>query len=459
MVVLPEGEEILDVVCGDKDFWVISADPEHRAREAGEGRRRHEPESRDGQRHRLFVPADREERQRHAGPEGVRQRRSERAARPSRSTTAPRRSRSCRAQLARGAGRSRRRTAPAPTSRSPTYQQQYPATLQFVYGAPKYEKPFLVRSIWHDGQFTYIKADAHELPALYEVKDGKPALRELPGPGRHLRRAEGARPRLPGARQDAVRRSRSRDGEPWPTPQPRLTGTRAPSPIDRPGAARCPASRHADLADGGRRRRHAADHARRRAPRAAGAACATSGAAQAPSADRVARLSGPLARSMDAAPRRRPKRPPLGAADDRPTYAQRPAVARDARSDRGRAKAARVREPVRQQRRAEPAAGGQQPRPRSAPSRGAIAGRHARPMAPEPPDLDDVADAVVRATARAALRRASSRQRRSLPSAGASRSRRRPNRAVPTRIRRAPARSAPRVRCIGCSKAPSSTPS
>ena len=25
MVVLPEGDEILDVICGDKDFWVISA--------------------------------------------------------------------------------------------------------------------------------------------------------------------------------------------------------------------------------------------------------------------------------------------------------------------------------------------------------------------------------------------------------------------------------------------------
>jgi type IV secretion system protein VirB9 len=33
-----------------------------------------------------------------------------------------------------------------------------------------------VRSIWHDGQFTYIKADATELPALYEIKDGKPGL-------------------------------------------------------------------------------------------------------------------------------------------------------------------------------------------------------------------------------------------------------------------------------------------
>ena len=33
-----------------------------------------------------------------------------------------------------------------------------------------------MRSIWHDGEFTYIKSDAKELPALYEVKDGRPAV-------------------------------------------------------------------------------------------------------------------------------------------------------------------------------------------------------------------------------------------------------------------------------------------
>ena len=56
------------------------------------------------------------------------------------------------------------------------YHQQYPSKLQFVYGTPKYEKPFLVRAIWHDGQFTYVKTEATELPALYEMQDGKPAL-------------------------------------------------------------------------------------------------------------------------------------------------------------------------------------------------------------------------------------------------------------------------------------------
>jgi hypothetical protein len=48
--------------------------------------------------------------------------------------------------------------------------------LDFAYGSAKYERPFFVRAMWHDGQFTYVKSDARELPALYEVKDGKPAV-------------------------------------------------------------------------------------------------------------------------------------------------------------------------------------------------------------------------------------------------------------------------------------------
>ena len=30
--------------------------------------------------------------------------------------------------------------------------------------------------MWHDGQFTYLRSNAQESPALYEIKDGKPAL-------------------------------------------------------------------------------------------------------------------------------------------------------------------------------------------------------------------------------------------------------------------------------------------
>ena len=56
------------------------------------------------------------------------------------------------------------------------FRREYPSRLQFPYGTFKYEKPFLVRSVWHDGQFTYLKSDATELPTLYEIKDGQPAL-------------------------------------------------------------------------------------------------------------------------------------------------------------------------------------------------------------------------------------------------------------------------------------------
>ena len=57
-----------------------------------------------------------------------------------------------------------------------TFRREYPGRLEFAYGTPKYERPFFVRSIWHDGEFTYIKAEARELPALYEVRDGQPSV-------------------------------------------------------------------------------------------------------------------------------------------------------------------------------------------------------------------------------------------------------------------------------------------
>jgi hypothetical protein len=42
---------------------------------------------------------------------------------------------------------------------------QVPTTLQFPYERVPYEKPFLIRSIWHDGRFTYVRTDAREKPA------------------------------------------------------------------------------------------------------------------------------------------------------------------------------------------------------------------------------------------------------------------------------------------------------
>lgn len=177
MIVLPEGEEILDVVTGDRDFWVITATqniahvkpakanaetnlnlvtasgaiysflllekngaamPDLKVYVNGS------PEGTNGTdgKRRYYSAAHVEELQAQvaearAALEGISRKASEEIA---------------------------------------TFRQQYPTRLQFPYATPRYEKPFLVRSMWHDGQFTYLKSDATELPALYEVKDGKPAV-------------------------------------------------------------------------------------------------------------------------------------------------------------------------------------------------------------------------------------------------------------------------------------------
>ncbi len=55
-------------------------------------------------------------------------------------------------------------------------QEEYPAAMKFSYRFKKNEAPFLVSAIYHDDRFTYIQASPQETPAVYEMKDGKPSL-------------------------------------------------------------------------------------------------------------------------------------------------------------------------------------------------------------------------------------------------------------------------------------------
>lgn len=174
MVVLPEDEEILDVICGDKDFWVISATHNiAHVKPAKEGAATNlnlvtangavysflltEKNGSSTPDLKVYVNAD------PAAPRG----------KPKYYSAAQFDGVQSELTEARNAVEAERRHASEAIA---AYQQQYPSKLQFVYGTPKYEKPFLVRAIWHDGQFTYVKTDATELPALYELQDGKPAL-------------------------------------------------------------------------------------------------------------------------------------------------------------------------------------------------------------------------------------------------------------------------------------------
>lgn len=174
MIVLPDGEEILDVICGDKDFWVISSTHNiAHVKPAKEGANTNlnlvtasgdvysflltEKNGAAMPDLKVYVNADAD------SPKG----------KPKYYTAAQMEGLQAEIEEARTSVASANRRASESIA---TFQQQYPAKLQFPYGSLRYEKPFLVRSIWHDGQFTYIKTDATELPALYELKDGKPAL-------------------------------------------------------------------------------------------------------------------------------------------------------------------------------------------------------------------------------------------------------------------------------------------
>lgn len=172
MVVLPDGEEILDVICGDRDWWVISAT--HNIA--------HVKPAKAGAETNLnlvtssgtiysFMLSEK------SGPPDLKVyvQGDPTAAGEKPKYYSAAQVEALEAQIAdlRESLRDGERKLDEGVA---AYRQQYPTRLQFPYGSPKYEKPFLIRSMWHDGQFTYLKSDATELPALYELKDGKPAI-------------------------------------------------------------------------------------------------------------------------------------------------------------------------------------------------------------------------------------------------------------------------------------------
>jgi type IV secretory pathway VirB9-like protein len=172
MVILPDGEEILDVLCGDRDWWVISAT--HNIAHVKPAKAGAETnlnlvtssgtiysfmltEKSSPPDLKVYVQGD-------ATVAGGKPKYYSAAQVEALEAQV--------ADLRESLREGERKTNEAIAA----YRQQYPTKLQFPYGLLKYEKPFLVRSMWHDGQFTYVKSDATELPALYEVKDGKPAI-------------------------------------------------------------------------------------------------------------------------------------------------------------------------------------------------------------------------------------------------------------------------------------------
>jgi type IV secretion system protein VirB9 len=173
MVILPETEEILDVVCGDQDFWIISV-AQHIA---------HIKPAKEGATTNLnlvttsgavysFLLRENANAQTDLKVYVTGEITSQPAAPRFYSPTYVA---ALQAEISQAHGLAERASREAQEAIA-AFRQQYPGTLQFVYRTVDYRKPFFVRAIWHDGQFTYIRSDARELPAVYELADGQPSL-------------------------------------------------------------------------------------------------------------------------------------------------------------------------------------------------------------------------------------------------------------------------------------------
>ena len=181
VIVLPPGENILDFVVGDAEYWHLTGaanvaflkpltpDTETNIALVCESGRIYSflvAERTDGLPH-LLVRFD-------AGAEetGLAGGGTEAPAFVARSEVAAYREMAAEAQEA---ARAAREMAGAEIE---AFRAAYPGRLAFEYRLDRdaAERPFLVEAMWHDGEFTYLRSRAQEAPALYELLDGEPAL-------------------------------------------------------------------------------------------------------------------------------------------------------------------------------------------------------------------------------------------------------------------------------------------
>ena len=186
MLILPESEEILDFVCGDKDYWIISGGQNLayvKPAKAGATTNLNLV-SASGQVYsfllvegspnpdlKVYVTPD---------PE---------APQPAKkvfSATAFAEIEALKRQVVdanleadrtrRDAEELKRASAREAQEAIERFKAAYPKQMRFPYVFKARSKPFRVTAIYHDDRFTYIHAEAKELPAVYEVVDNVPNL-------------------------------------------------------------------------------------------------------------------------------------------------------------------------------------------------------------------------------------------------------------------------------------------
>jgi len=181
LIVLPKNEQIMDFVCGDKEYWVVNGAQNFAyVKPAKEGSRTNlnlvaasgnvysfvltETSAGDPDL-KLFVEL-RDDTMVSAlagAPKFV----------PAQQLDDFRQQ----TEIALAQARSARQAAQASVeSQVSAFRSDYPTRMKFTYRFDRDKKPLAVTAIFHDDRFTYIRANPEETPALYEVKEGKPNL-------------------------------------------------------------------------------------------------------------------------------------------------------------------------------------------------------------------------------------------------------------------------------------------
>jgi hypothetical protein len=184
MIVLPEGEDILEATCGDKEFWVVNAHGDvayvKPAKPGSETNLNLRTAS--GQLYAFLLSEISEVKG--ADPDVAVYLEPDDPAAFAPGHEPPKYVRAqqvddfrAQAEIAREEARRATEAARAQLEHGVTaFRATYPLSLQFPYRITLDRAPFFVRGMFHDDHVTYVQAHAPELPSLYEIKDGSANL-------------------------------------------------------------------------------------------------------------------------------------------------------------------------------------------------------------------------------------------------------------------------------------------
>jgi type IV secretion system protein VirB9 len=184
LIVLPDGEDIVEATCGDKEFWIVNV-RDHMvsvkpAKPGGETNLNLVSTS--GQIYTFLLTEVSPEKDRAVDLTVYLETDTLSTAmslltRPKFVPAEQVEDFRVQAELAREDARRATETARTSLDEGLTaFRRSYPLGLQFPYRFRADAKPFYLRAMYHDDHRTFIQSGARELPAVYEFKDGKPNL-------------------------------------------------------------------------------------------------------------------------------------------------------------------------------------------------------------------------------------------------------------------------------------------